>query len=743
MSTIFFRKIKAWHRRRGKRRLPMIFQSESSECGLACIAMVAAYYGRDITVSALRSRFAVSLRGLSLRGVLSTASSLGLTSRVCRCEPGDLRRITLPALLHWDLQHIVVLRRVSRDRFFILDPGHGPCSFTRAELSKRFTGFVVEMVPDEGFTKARQKSRLGIARQLTSFKAFKAVVCYILVLSAGLELLVLTQPLLIRSVVDTGLGSQDLGFIYRIIALLVIVGTLQGLANYFRDTAVLQAGTKLNFEMVQRVFQHALKLPLQFFEKRPIGLLIEQYRVIDEIERFIVSGLPLALIDGGMAIVSVTLLCFFSLPLGVLGLCTFATYFIGRGLTYQSMRAREQHLVLAKGEENGYLIETLKTIFTTKSNSIEQSRLGCWSGYYAALVKAQRQYGAMEIAQRSAKCFLITVNLAVLLCIATRSIAVSAMSLGSLFAILFYNSHFVIRSMTLVERFFAFKLLNVRFALLDDMMLHPTETEQQQEYGDKEIGCQRSMIFSESSQQHSATREVVVLGNIRATNLAFRYSIADEPVLRDLSFEIMSGDFVALVGHNGSGKTTLLKLLLGLYMPNTGEICFEHIPLKKIALPVLRSQIGVVTQEDQLFAGTVAENISLFDSEPDLHQISDCAGRAGIRQELEKLPMGYNTRVGHLGSPFSAGQTQKIFLARALYRRPAILMMDEGTANLDSASETEVLNNLEQLPITKLMIAHRSAAILRARRIFMLNNGLLYELSAREWLSRTSRRTPA
>lgn len=715
---------------RARQRLPMIFQTETAECGLTCLAMVAGYHGLNISVSELRARSPVSLKGLSLRGLSTIASQIGMNARVLRCDIKDLPIVNRPALLHWDLQHLVVLKSTARNKFVIHDPSRGIRVLRHAEISDHFTGIVIELTPANGFRKAAAKKRLTIFDLIGSVRRIRPTLLQVISLSILLEMLVLIQPLFIRSVVDVAIVNKDLTLVYAVVGILAFASLLHGFANFLRDYAVLRAGTTLNFQMTQRIFRHAIKLPLSFFERRPIGHLIERYRATDHVEEFLISSLPLGLIDGVVTILSLSLVFFFSPALGLLSVVTLALYFAVRALRYQATRTQEQDLVWAKGEENGYLIETLKSIFTTKVNALEENRFSSWSNYYAGLIEAQRKFGKLNITQRSVKIVLIGLNLAMFILISANRVSSGLMTIGTLFAVLFYNSHFILRSMTLVERVFEFRLLSVRLDRLEDIIFTATEDGQSRQLSDLDHASTESTQVRSLQDDLAPRSNVVLEGEITVRNLSFRYSPVDDLVLRDVSCQIESGEFVALVGENGAGKTTLLKLLLGLYQPTSGAILFDQADIKRMELPVLRSQIGVVTQGDQLLTGTVAENIALFDPEIDMHHVAACAELACIRGDIERMPMGYSTRVGDIGSPFSEGQTQKVFLARALYRRPRILMMDEGTANLDAMSEDAVLTNLESLPLTKVMIAHRSATIRRATRVLLLQNGNLSDISA-------------
>jgi ATP-binding cassette, subfamily B, bacterial CvaB/MchF/RaxB len=700
----------------------MIFQAESSECGLAALAMIASYHGYRVGTAQLRKVFPVSLLGMSLRHLIQIARHIGLDARAVRCDVDDLRAVKLPAMLHWDLQHFVVLHRVSRSGFAVHDPGRGARVLTRSEVSNHFTGIAIQLEPSGTFRQAQAGERLTLARLVGAFPGLRSLVAKLLLLSAVLELLSLAQPVVMRSVVDVGMAAGDRGFVVQLVGVLLLAALLRGGSTFLRDLAALRAGTTLNFHMMRRVFRHALRLPLSFFEKRPVGHLIERYRMTNEVEEFLVGSLPLAVIDGLMALLSIALVFAFAPLLGLLSLGTVLLYLAARAAGHRHARARQAAAVWAKGEENGHLIETLRTIFTTKVNALEHSRYAGWSSRYSGLIRAQQAHGVVELGYRSVQIGLVGVNVAVFVLLAGLAVVDGAMTVGTLLALLFYNAHFLSRSILLVERAFEFRLLDVRLDRLEDLVFSEPEREPALalEGGDERPG---------PVDARPGPADARLTGDIAIERLFFSYGPLERMILDGVSCRIRPGESVALIGENGAGKTTLLKLLLGLYQANAGDILFDGRSIHDLSLPLLRSQVGVVTQDDELFTGTVAENIARFDPDMDMDRVVECAELACVRADIERAPMGYSTRLGDLGSPFSEGQKQKIFLARALYARPPILVMDEGTANLDGESEQQVLDHLARFDATKLLIAHRPLTISRADRVLLLRGGQLLAVS--------------
>lgn len=689
------------------RKLRLVHQTETSECGLACLAMISGYFGCDISLSELRQKYAVSLKGLSLSGLIKIARQIGLNATAIKCDLQHLKQIDGPALLHWNFEHFVILENINHGKYKIFDPSRGILNLNEKEVSNMFTGIVVQFSPGMNFAERRTDSKLGLIDVIGSLKGFKISITQILLISVILEIFVLSQPVLIKRIVDTGLQEGITEIVFKLFGLLLIIATALGVTRYLRDYSIINIGTSLNREIVYSIFNKTMKLPLSFFEKRPIGHLIDRYRVIDQIQRFLTSSLPASIIDGIMTLVSLAFVFWLSWQLGLLSIITLVTYFFSRTYGHTILRNSELAYLNAKGEESGYLIETLRCIQTIKTNNIEDSRLNNWSSLYTTLMIADRRLGSWQSIFGSIKVFLTGINIAFFILFSLTSQSDGTLTAGTVLALLLYNSHFIFRSTQLVEKYFEYKLLELQLNRIDDVI----------STNDESIELDQAERVIESK----------IMGQLTVNDLHFSYSVSDGKLLNGVNFNIEPGDFVAITGQNGAGKTTLMKLILGLYCPEKGEIQYDGVSLKEINLRNLRSQIGCVTQDDELLTGTVAENIALFDPQMDVDLVEKCAEIACVKRDIESMPMGYNTKSGDLGSPFSEGQKQKILLARALYKQPSILLMDEGTANLDSASEKGILDNLKNLPITKIFIAHRSETIKRASRVLILENGVIVE----------------
>jgi len=705
-----------------KNKLPEIYQTETAECGLACLVMVAQFFRIKITLPQLRNQFSVSLNGLSLKNLIVIAKEVGLGAKPVRCKLEDLADLDQPALLHWDLQHFVVLKCVGQKYVEIHDPSTGYQKMTLADASNHYTGIAVEFFKtDVRSDRSKEDSKYGLGYFLQFFKKLKLDLFQIVLLSVLIELLLLLQPIFLRTALDEEVllspSTVDAIFILFFASLLI-----NSAIGYFRDYAVISVGTRFNMTSTKSVFSRMLSLTIPFFEKRQMGDILERYRVMDELENFVVSVIPFAIIDGTMTIVSLALLFYISPEIAVLLLASFLILILIRMFSYTYVKRYEKAFLHAKGEESGFLIETIQNIFTVKVNNLARSRFNAWQGLYSRLVTTQRRMNLNEAQYRTAKVLILGITFLLVVYFLAQQLANELISNAMVIGVIFYYSHFTSRSGALIDRIFDLRMLNVRLERLSDILMANPENQPGDAKNCDVLG--RSNTVGGSKEQEDNT-EIL---KFECLNISFKYSPLDDDVLREVSFSMKKGECVALIGENGAGKTTLLKLALGIYSPDSGSVHINGTNIIDLNVDSVRGRFSTVMQNDTFFTGTVAQNIANFSPSIDMALVKECANFAGISDHIEGIPMMYSTMMGNMGASFSAGQMQKIFLARALYRRPDFIFLDEGTANLDSASEDHILNNLKHHKSGKLMIAHRSASIEIADRIILLEGGRLKEL---------------
>jgi ATP-binding cassette, subfamily B, bacterial CvaB/MchF/RaxB len=686
--------------------LPEIHQAAATECGLACLAMIASYYGRQSDLNTLRREYPVSLKGATLRMVMDTAARLGLAGRPLRLEIEHLRSLRTPAILHWDMNHFVVLRYVGRSGLTIHDPAFGVRRYSFAEVSKHFTGIALELTPDQTFRPQRAAPKLSLFDFFGRISGLAPALVQTLVLSVVLQLYVLATPFYMQIVVDNALAKNDhdlllvlaLGF-----ALFLLINTS---ASVIRARLLTHAQKTLAFQMGAGLFRHLLRLPMSYFEKRHVGDLVSRFASTEPVRRLLAEGLVTALIDGVMAALTAAMMFLYQPTLSLVVLAALALYIGLRIASYQLLRRRTLDLVEAKGRESTAFIESLRAVQSIKIFTRETERTAVWMNRYAEVLHAEASTGFMKQAFHVANEAIFGLENVLIIYLGARAALAGEMTVGMLFAFISYKQQFVDKAARLVERAIEYRMLDLHLERLSDIA-----------NAEPEQGHSRPVAYQQPIE-----------GNIEVRNLSFRYAEGEPLVLRNVNLSIPAGEYVAITGPSGCGKTTLLKVILGLLEPTSGQILIDGVPLCTLGHEAFRQSIGVVMQDDQLLSGSIADNICFFDESFNIEHMVHCAELAGIDEEIRRMPMAYNSLIGDMGTSLSGGQKQRVLLARALYRRPRLLFMDEGTSELDIATERQVTTAITALGLTRVIIAHRPETIASAPRRLVLQDGELHEL---------------
>jgi ATP-binding cassette subfamily B protein RaxB len=687
--------------------LPEIHQAAATECGLACLAMIASYYGRQSDLNTLRREYPVSLKGATLRTVMDTAAKLGLAGRPLRLEIGHLRSLRTPAILHWDMNHFVVLRHVGRSGLTIHDPAFGVRRYSFAEVSKHFTGIALELAPDQTFRPQRAAPKLSLFDFLGQISGLAPVLLQTLILSVVLQLYVLASPFYMQIVIDNAIAKNDhdllvvlaLGF-----ALFLLINTG---ATLIRARLLIFAQRTMAFQMGTGLFRHLLRLPMSYFEKRHVGDLVSRFASTEPVRTLLAEGLVTALIDGAMAVLTAAMMFLYRPALALVVLVALALYIALRIGFYHLMRRRLLELIEAKARESTTFIETMRAVQSIKIFTRESERSAVWMNRYAEVVRAEASTCFLKQAFHVANEVIFGLENVLIIYLGAQAALAGDMTVGMLFAFISYKHQFVDKAARLVERVIEYRMLDLHLERLADIA--GAEPEQ---------GHSRPVAYQQPIQ-----------GNIEIRDLCFRYAEGEPFILRNVNLSIRAGDYVAITGPSGCGKTTLLKVMLGLLEPISGEIFIDGVPLRVLGHEAFRKSIGVVMQDDQLLSGSIADNICFFDETFELEHMVHCAELAGIHEEICRMPMAYNSLIGDMGTSLSGGQKQRVLLARALYRRPRLLFMDEGTSHLDIATERQVTAAVKVLGLTRVIIAHRPETIASAPRRLVLHDGELHELS--------------
>ena len=674
--------------------------AEAAECGLACMAMIARYHGHDVDLNGLRQRFSLSLAGASLRSLMGIADQLGFSTRALRAEVGALGKVSLPAIIHWDLNHFVVLKSISRKSAVVHDPAVGIRTLSIDQFSKHFTGVVLELARAEGFEPISAKAPIKLSFLWSRLRGFPVALTQILILSVALQIATFAAPFQLQLVVDEALAQSDRDLLTVIAFAFGGLVIVQAAIEALRGWALRVFGHLLSFQITGNLVRHLLRLPSDYFEKRHVGDIFSRLQSVQPIQTAISQGVISSIIDGVMAFIAAFILFFYSTTLALIVIFAVLLNLSISLALFPSMRRRMEEEILAGAKEQTHLMETVRAATTLKLMGRESEREGAWRNLHAETTNASISVGRFEITQSFAQTLITGLQTVAVIYVGARLVIDGAgFSVGMLFAFMSFRQTFTDRAIGLVNQIIQFRFLRLYLDRLADIVTTPAESS----VGAPAVGGE-------------------VAGHIRLKDVSFRYGVTDPLVLEDVNLEIAPGDFIALTGASGSGKTTLLKLMLGLNRPSDGAIELDGYNASPERWRSWREFIGVVAQDDRLLSGTIADNIACFDPDLDMARVQQAAFAAQVHDDILRSPMQYLTLVGDMGSTLSGGQRQRVLLARALYRNPKLLFLDEGTANLDEANEELIADLIAQMPITRIVVAHRPALIRRAHHVYEVGN---------------------
>ena len=677
-------------------RLPMILQTEASECGLACLAMVAGYHGHRIDLGTLRRRHPVSLKGVTLRNLIKVAKELHFSCRAVRFEVEQLHQLQLPAIMHWDMDHFVVLKRATRSHLVLHDPAYGVRRISISDVGKHLTGIAVELIRSEGFAPIKEKNRLKLSTFWPQMHGASHALLQVFILSIILELLVIAGPFYLQLAVDEVIGRGDADLLIVLAFGFGLVTLLKVASTGIRSLILLILQNALHLKMGARIFRHLIRLPISYFEKRHMGDVLSRFLSIEPIRNVLAEGLIVALIDGIMAIATLVMMFFYSRLLTLVVLVAVFLYVLLRLSLYRMLKDRSLNAIHAMAKENSTFIETVRAIQSIKIFNREAERESQWLNRYSDVVSANVRLGRARVTFTALNDFLFGFENLLVVYFAVGMAINNTLTVGMIFAFMAYKLQFVEKSVHLVEKAIDLRLLELHLERLSDIALTPLERGQ-----DQPLSYARP-----------------IKGKIELRNVSFQYAPGEPYVFENLNLTVEAGESLTIIGPSGCGKTTLVKIMLGLLEPPNGEVLIDGVPLSGVNVRAYREQIAAVMQEDELLSGSIADNICFFDANFDQLKMFKCAEIAGIHYDLMAMPMTYNSLVGDMGSSLSSGQKQRVLLARALYRQPKILFVDEGTAHVDVDMEARIYEGLRSLKCTLICIAHRPGVLAHSDRIF-------------------------
>ncbi len=688
--------------RLGGRRMPIILQTEAAECGLACIAMLAAHHGLQTDLPTLRQRFPVSLKGATLADLVRLAGQLEFNARALRAEMEHLADLALPCVLHWDLNHFVVLKEVSRGAAVIHDPARGVRRIALTEVSKHFTGVVLELVPQVEFKPHVERQTVSPRQLLGRVTGLRRSLLQIFTLALALESFMLLSPFFMQWVVDSVLVSVDRDLLVTLglgfgLLVLIQVGT-----GAIRSWAVLHLSATLNLQWLANVFAHLMRLPVSWFEKRHTGDVMSRFGAVQKIQQTLTTSFIEAVLDGLLVIVTFAMMMIYSGVLTAIALASVVAYALLRWAFFRPLRDATEESIVFDAKRSSHFLESLRGVQSIKLFNRQEDRQGRFMNLVVDAMNANIVTRKLDLMFSVGHKLVFGLERIAIVWVGALLVMEHTFSVGMLFAFIAFKEQFAQRISALIDKIVELKMLRLQGERLADIVLTPPEP--QAEY---------------------APRAQPLVGRIELKDVRFRYAQSEPDVLQGLSLKVEPGESVAIVGPSGCGKTTLLKLMLGIHAPQAGEIHVGGVPLRQLGLRAWRDMIGTVMQDDQLFAGSISDNISFFDPEADPAWVEQCARVASVFADINAMPMGFHTLIGDMGGSISGGQRQRILLARALYKRPQILFLDEATSALDVDREREVNQAIRQLDLTRIIVAHRPETVASAHRVIVLHDGVV------------------
>ncbi|OMP70004.1 hypothetical protein BV900_22100 [Agrobacterium tumefaciens] len=674
----------------------ILFQSERSECGLVCLAMVASANGFDVDLSTLRSRFSISLKGSTLNDLLEIAAQLSLETRVLRCEPQQLRNLRFPAILHWRMNHFVVIAGLQRNGYVIHDPAVGRIVISKAELDEHFSGFVLEAWPGPKFQKQDKRNRLKLGSVFPWSREVKSALICIGAYAVAIEVATLVIPVLQQFVIDDALASADINLLNLLVIAIAIFALGQTVTTAMRGLVQSNLSSSLSLVVPAHLFRHLLDLPVSWFERRSAADVVNRFDSGNTVHKTLTTTTMSTGIDGVVATATLAVMFFYSWKLATIALVSYVVYALIRLIWYSTYRQKSRGSLVLNSRAQSILWETMRGIATIKTFNGTERRREQYVGALSRYVNVQNDIGKLDVLFSFLKDSIDAIEKIVIVYFGARSVMNGELSIGMLTAFLSFRESFASKASNLVNAAVQFRVLGVHLDRLADILLTQPERKSTLPYlGDRGF-----------------------VGKIDLRNISYRYGSSERDVLRNCNLSIEAGKIIAIVGPSGTGKSTLFKILAGQFEARSGDILIDDVPISVLGLSQYRSLIGVVRQDDMLFEGTIGENIAFLEDRPDYERIREAARKAQIYDEIQRMPMGFNTLIASLGTGLSGGQLQRVMLARALYKNPTILLLDEATSHLDIDNESNLVKVLKQLKMTQIIVAHRPETIAMADQIF-------------------------
>jgi ATP-binding cassette, subfamily B, bacterial CvaB/MchF/RaxB len=689
-------------------RVPVILQSEAPECGIACVAMIASYHGYRTDLSAMRLRLAPSMKGVTLAHISAIAHTMKLSARGVKVELEGLAQLKLPAILHWDMNHFVVLTKASSNKITVHDPARGKRVMALSEASRHFTGVAMELSPTQGFARTDEREKMSAWHLMGALRGLKGTLLQVALLSLVLEAFALAAPFFLQIAVDRVVVSRDRDLLSVLGIGFVLLALMMVSVMVVRAWLGVYLSTHVNLRLMDSLFNQLLKLPMAWFEKRHIGDIVSRFHSVDTVQRTLSVTFIETILDGLMVLLTLVVMAWYSLLLTGVVVVAVVLYGLVRWSLFGPQRRATDEKLVHEARAGTHFIETVRGMMAIKLGRREGERRSAYQNLLVEETNADVRVQTIGIAHKAATSLIFALENVAVIWLGALAVLANTLSVGMLFGFIMFKALLITRVNNLVDKFIEFRMLDLHAERIADIALAKPE----------------------SAGEHAQALVVAPTAPfvIEGRQLAFSYGI-EGAVFREQDFLVRPGETVAIVGPSGCGKTTLVKVLLGLLEHSEGTLTAAGRNLRDWDLSAYRGHIGAVMQDDYLFVGSIEDNISFFDPQHDAARVRQAAQVAMIHADIEAMPMQYNTIVGSLGVALSGGQKQRVLLARALYRAPKILFLDETFDQLDLAHEAKITTQLKALGMGVVIVSHRPDTVRTVDRIIHIGAAQIQPLS--------------